>query len=164
MENASKALIIAGSILVSILLVTIGIVIYRQGSSVMKGDQMSQAEIQSFNEKFTQYAGTKVKGSTVKSLVEAVSAYDHSDQASEDTYITINAAVSLSSRFDSATTSKIYTSGKVGTSGTEVQLTYSDPAPNPEYGGKFKDTSIYTVECLLDNTGRVGAINIKKNG
>lgn len=154
MENASKALIIAGSILISILIITIGIAIYRQGSSVIKGDQMSQAEIQTFNARFTQYAGTRVKGSEVRSLVEAVSAYDHSDQASDDTYITINAAPSNSSRF----------SETPSTAGSAyIKLEYSEgEAKSPVYGSGFKDTGLFKVVCVQDSTGRVGAIEITK--
>ena len=55
MENASKALIIAGAILLAILLISLGIMIYTQASGVVNNNAMSEVEISSFNKKFTQY-------------------------------------------------------------------------------------------------------------
>ena len=43
MENASKALIIAGAILLSILLISLGIMIFNNASNVANGQQMDQA-------------------------------------------------------------------------------------------------------------------------
>ena len=48
MENASKALIIAGAILLAILLITLGIYIFQQAQSTVNNSGMSQAEIQTF--------------------------------------------------------------------------------------------------------------------
>ena len=52
MENASKALIIAGAILLAILIISLGIMIYNQASGVVNNNAMSEVEIQSFNQKF----------------------------------------------------------------------------------------------------------------
>ena len=74
MENASKALLIAGAILIVIVLISIGMLIVNStndGVDVATDIATSQAA-QSFNSQFTKYAGTKVKGSTVKSLYETV--------------------------------------------------------------------------------------------
>ena len=72
MENASKALIIAGAILLAILIISLGILIYNQASSVVQDNAMSTVEIQQFNQQFTQYEGTSVRGSTVRALYQAV--------------------------------------------------------------------------------------------
>ena len=72
MENASKALIIAGAILLAILLITLGIYIFQQAQSTVNNSGMSQAEIQTFNSQFTKYEGEKIKGSAVKSLIQEV--------------------------------------------------------------------------------------------
>ena len=53
MENASKALIIAGAILLSILLISMGIIVYRNASSTINSADMSETETQTFNGKFT---------------------------------------------------------------------------------------------------------------
>ena len=71
MENASKALIIAGAILLAILLISLGIMIFNQAQGVVDGSGMSDAELQTFNAKFIKYEGT-VKGSEVKAMINEV--------------------------------------------------------------------------------------------
>lgn len=87
MENASKALIIAGAILLAILIITLGIVIYQQASGVINNSSMTQVEITQFNSQFTQYQG-KQRGSTVKSLYQTVLANNVS-QDSDDRRVKI---------------------------------------------------------------------------
>ena len=82
MENASKALIIAGAILLSILLISLGIYIFTQAQTVVNGSGMTQAEVKSFNEQFLKYEGTK-KGSEVKSLVQEVNVNNKQDESEE---------------------------------------------------------------------------------
>ena len=72
MENASKALIIAGAILISIVLITFGVIILGQGSEVINSADMSEVEITTFNTKFTQFEGTNVRGSKVNALLNTV--------------------------------------------------------------------------------------------
>ena len=71
MENASKALIIAGAILLAILLISLGIMIFNQAQDTVNNSGMSQAEISAFNNKFLKYEGTQ-KGSVVKSMINEV--------------------------------------------------------------------------------------------
>lgn len=70
MENASKALIIAGAILLSILIIAIGMYVYNSAQSTINDSltSMSDSEKNAFNSKFTGYA-TKQTGSQVKSLI-----------------------------------------------------------------------------------------------
>ncbi|MEI3356131.1 MAG: hypothetical protein V8R81_03530 [Clostridia bacterium] len=63
MENASKALIIAGAILLAILIISLGIMIYNQASGVVNNNSMTEVEVTTFNQKFEQYLGDKVKRS-----------------------------------------------------------------------------------------------------
>lgn len=72
MENASKALIIAGAILISIVLITLGVAILGQGQDVVKSSNMDAQAISSFNSQFTQYEGDSVTGSRVNTLINAV--------------------------------------------------------------------------------------------
>lgn len=88
MENASKALIIAGAILLSILLISLGIMIFNQASDTVGGDDMSKAEIQTFNSRFMKYEGTQ-KGTTVKAMVNEVRA-NNGDLSDPDTIVTVN--------------------------------------------------------------------------
>ena len=72
MENASKALIIAGAILLAILIISLGIMIYNQASGVVNNNAMSEVDISSFNQKFEQYTGTNVRGAQVNSLLSQI--------------------------------------------------------------------------------------------
>ena len=72
MENASKALIIAGAILLAILIISLGIMIYNQAAGVVNNNSMTEAEVNSFNQKFEQYIGTNVRGASVNALISAV--------------------------------------------------------------------------------------------
>ena len=72
MENASKALIIAGAILLAILIISLGIVIYNQAAGVVNTDQLNSVEISSFNKQFTQYEGNNKRGADVNSLLDTI--------------------------------------------------------------------------------------------
>lgn len=78
MENASKALIIAGAILLAILLISLGIMIFSQAQDSIQNNGMSQAETAAFNNKFVKYEGVK-KGSEVRSLIQEVIASNADD-------------------------------------------------------------------------------------
>ena len=71
MENASKALLIAGAILIVILLIAVGMMVYRgaQGSINKAIGQMSSTEKDIHNSQFEPFVGTKVSGSNVRSLL-----------------------------------------------------------------------------------------------
>lgn len=58
MENASKALIIAGAILLSILIIGLGMFIYQKAAGAMEGININSQEVQSYNSAFINYEGT----------------------------------------------------------------------------------------------------------
>ena len=70
MENASKSLLIAGSILVCILIIAAGMYIYNTSSSSIQTSTitMSTSEIEAYNTKYTMYEGEQT-GANIKSLV-----------------------------------------------------------------------------------------------
>jgi len=72
MDNASKALIMAGAILISVAIVGIGIYIFTSASTMTNGaiDQMSSIEVQTFNSRFFSYAtdNTTISGTQAKAL------------------------------------------------------------------------------------------------
>jgi hypothetical protein len=76
MENASKALIIAGAILLSILIIALGVFVFNQAKSAMGNVNMNDQEIAAFNSKFESYEG-KQKGSNVRALVKIVRNYNN---------------------------------------------------------------------------------------
>lgn len=90
MENASKALLIAGAILLAILLISLGIYIFQQAQSTINNSGMTKAEVSTFNNQFAKYEGDSVKGASVKSLIQEVNANNASDEsASKENTVTL---------------------------------------------------------------------------
>ncbi len=85
MENASKALIIAGAILLAILIIGLGVYIYRQAAGVIDTGTMDQLVVSQFNAQFEPYLGNNVSGSNVKQLIKIIKA---SNRAKEDLTVT----------------------------------------------------------------------------
>ncbi len=123
MENASKALIIAGAILLAILLISLGIMIFNQASNTVSNSGMSEAEITAFNNKFTKYEG-KQSGNMVKSMIQEVLA-TNAAQGNKDAgiQVTINGQTPGQNATSSVDKNKMYT----------VKLTYTN--------GRVKDVS-----------------------
>ena len=122
MENASKALIIAGAILLSILLISLGIMIFGQAQDTVNNSGMSQAEITAFNNKFTKYESTGgVKGSVVKTLVNEVIS-SNADDSLPKVKVTLDGADIVDSTKETpvATTTSIDTKSKYS-----IKLTYA---------------------------------------
>ena len=114
MENAATALIIAGAILLSILLISLGIMIFNTAQDTTKNSGMTQAQVSAFNNKFSKYEGT-IKGSEVRSLIQEVIASNGDDNnKNASRQITINkdnkAIVSGTTAYSSSIlTTKSYT-------------------------------------------------------
>lgn len=70
MENASKALIIAGAILLSILIIAIGMYIYNSSTNSIysAADQISAQDQEAFNSQWTSYEEAQ-PGASVKSMI-----------------------------------------------------------------------------------------------
>ena len=75
MENASKALIIAGAILLAILIIGLGMFIYNQAADTLDGAQLDGQKVDSYNREFLQYEGTK-QGSQVKTLLNNIKSHN----------------------------------------------------------------------------------------
>ena len=71
MENASKALIIAGAILLSILIIGLGMYIYQQANSATQGTNLDPQKANAYNGEFLQYEGTR-SGTDVQALVNII--------------------------------------------------------------------------------------------
>ncbi len=71
MENASKALILAGAILIAIVIVSLGVLIFNTfGSKAKDMANMDEQQIQAFNNKIRPYLGNAVKGTQVNALLQ----------------------------------------------------------------------------------------------
>lgn len=88
MENASKALIIAGAILISILLISVGVLVMN-AMNPMTEQAQGQSEgmaIKTFNAQFTAHEGNHRSAAQVRSLVSDINA---SNAANEGHQVTI---------------------------------------------------------------------------
>ena len=84
MENASKALIIAGAILISILIVGLGVIIYNNVSGIASGGTLDAQEITAHNSPFQGYFGDYVSGSNVRALLTQVQANNSAAQRNDE--------------------------------------------------------------------------------
>lgn len=90
MENATKALIIAGAVAVSLLILSLGMYFYKQATSGVNLDKLSQAQKDEFNQDFTKYEGNSVAGMNVNELIQKV-IRSNTDEVAEESgkYITL---------------------------------------------------------------------------
>ena len=136
MENASKALIIAGAILLAILIISLGIMIYNQASGVVNNNAMTEVEISSFNTRITQYTGTNVRGAQVNALLNQIQQNNVTYQDDSSRQVAIKSALT-------------------GNAGTENTLKGNSNYTRAETGTTYK------VECTMDeDTGLVNKITI----
>ena len=113
MENASKALIIAGSILVAILIISLGVMVFNRFSGTAKEmANMNEQEISAFNSKIQPYLGNSITGSQVNSLLQYCLSVNMSAKQSGDTrkVITVSGAASINA--DSTSFTRVETGGK----------------------------------------------------
>ena len=71
MENASKALIIAGAILLAILIIALGVFIFNKAKSATNMDDLSNQQVGAHNSTFQNYEGT-INGTQAKALIDAI--------------------------------------------------------------------------------------------
>lgn len=82
MENASKALIIAGAILLAIAIIGVGMAVFNNASDSVSGTDISSEEVTAYNSEFDSYEGNAVRGSRVKTLIKTVK--QHNLTATDD--------------------------------------------------------------------------------
>lgn len=124
MENASKALIIAGAILLAILLISLGIMIFSQAQDTVNNSGMSKAEIETFNSQFLKYEGNR-KGSVVKTMVsEAIASNADDNHKNNSATVKVNGSDSITtSGIDTTRTYKVEM--EYGTNGRINNIKYS---------------------------------------
>lgn len=90
MENASKALLIAGAILLAILIIALGMRVF-QNSSV--NVNLDPQKAQAYNAEFEGYLGDNINGANVKALIRIVQSHNRANQADPSLQILINDSV-----------------------------------------------------------------------
>lgn len=129
MENASKALIIAGAILLSIVLITLGVVIIGRGQEAVDKANIDDQVVSTWNQKFTQYAGERVSGTNVNVLINAVlSANATNKDGDTEKLIEITSVTGTSSNLTSSDGKTYTTNCPKATSNKKykVTVTYGD--------------------------------------
>ena len=89
MDNASKALVMVGAILISVMLISLGVFLftYARDNAESTTRMMDATMVSSFNEQFLSFCGDNIKGSSVVSLLSKVQA---SNRQNPDFPVTIN--------------------------------------------------------------------------
>ena len=135
MENASKALIIAGAILLAILIIGLGVYIYRQAAGVIDTGTIDQLVVSQFNAQFEPYLGNNVSGSNVKQLIKIINA---SNRAKEDLPVTIEVdgeEVKNDSKIKSGNTYKVESSSEGNKAGYIEKITITKNVDDSGSGG-----------------------------
>ena len=143
MENASKALIIAGAIIVSIVIISLGVMIVGNVSGIISSQSdMSSQEVQAFNSPFLAYEGTQ-KGSNARTLYNLVKSHNntHTDDKSLQITLTID-----KQEFDDGATQNAWEGNDNATMDKN----------------ELKAGNTYNITYATDpNSGRITAINIQ---
>ena len=127
MENASKALLIAGAILIVILLISLGIYIYSQAQQTINSVNMDEQQITAFNNKFAQYEGEDKSGSEVSAMIDLVISSNQAAYAegAKEKYITVSGTSGAGVTAPTASGDYTPTVAKVKTGKTyDVTFTY----------------------------------------
>lgn len=145
MENASKALIIAGAILLSILIIGLGMAVYNNASSSTTSTNLDAQELQAHNSQFLSYQGRQ-KGSNVRALLTLIrnNNREYADRMVKVTFL------------DSAPAAKILSTNI-------AKYTPSDKADNnnySEYDSKIKDSTTYFVTFTNGENGCIAGVDI----
>ncbi len=91
MENASKALLIAGAILICILLIAIGMYIYNSAQETITtaASQMDQQSKNMYNATVSKYLGDSKSGSSVKQMIDAINTQNGQNVGESGKFIAI---------------------------------------------------------------------------
>ena len=161
MENASKALIIAGAILISILIIGLGVFIYNQASGTVSKANLSSQEAMAQNNQFTAYFGDKCSAATVKSLCTAVNSNNiTSTNADELKYIGL-VYIEKSGSSDNSSTSSI--TGKVNVDLTDP-MTISKTVKSKETYNVNVPNSSASDEVITEDTQNTNGSAYYKSG
>ncbi len=149
MENASKALLIAGAVLIVIVLISVGMLIVSQANKITdqtEGITTSQAA-QTFNNQFTNYTGTQ-SGSSVKTLLTLIATNNATNKDTGTNVITVKLTDSKSAANTPAH------NGLTDVNETAIINKYVTNVPN---------SAKYTVETSeFDTSGYIKKITITR--
>ena len=147
MENASKALIIAGAILLSILLISLGILVYNNAKGTISDSNLDSEAAQTFNTKISQYCGKKKNANDMNGLIAAISTSNGAQTGKSDThYITLTVDSGLAN----------YHTGDATIDGDGAK---NGGKSYPNFSAGIKYQASYTT----DNKGYINSVTISQN-
>ena len=148
MENASKALIIAGSILVTIIVISLGIVVFNNFRKPVENNTSLDTEIVAqFNGKIRPYVGNNISGSQVRALAQLIRSIDQTAINNKEDIKRVSLYINNSEKKEA-----IYSlrAGETAIGGTKnVQV--------------IKTNKYYKVETTSDANGLITEIVITEN-
>ena len=147
MENASKALIIGGSVLLSVLIIGLGMAIFGMVDTSSGSKKLDEQAVQAFNSTFDPYLSSKISGTRIKALLTAAATQN---AAAEDDSLMITIC------FQDAPTSKGDTLNGPVKSQSDINMAKS----------KIGSGKMYAVGVTLDKdgSGKYAQINIAQQG
>lgn len=124
MENATKALLIAAAVLVAVMLITLTLNVFQQGQNAVSNADMSDAEMQAFNTKFTTFEGTNRSTGDVNSLLNTV--LTNNQKSDNDVTVSVDGTEKINATtnsFDNLSGSSRYTITCTMTNGMVSSIT-----------------------------------------
>lgn len=146
MENASKALIIAGAILISILIVGLGVIIYQNVAGIAGGANLDASEITAHNSPFEGYFGDYVSGSNVKALLTQVQANNSAANRNDEA---VGNVITVVDEDGNTVTSSSIRTGKMYKVGYPDNENYSDT----DEEARFWSNGYIKRIVIKENTG-----------
>ena len=151
MENASKALIIAGAILLSILIIGLGVYIFGVARGALGNVNLDPQKVSAYNSDFDQYQGTQ-SGTNARALYQSIQSHNRVNQ--DDTSLQIACEVKTS-----AVNLQSAQQNEATTSATPFEP--ADTAPTLADLGKIKAGNQYYVYFQYGKSGYITKCTIQ---
>lgn len=165
MENASKALIIAGAVLISILIIGLAVFLYNQAAGTVNRANLNSQEAQAHNQQFEAYFGDKVSASDVKQLMSLVRTNNITSATASETktiYVRFGASLETAKYEDPASVSTSVKPGKtynVGVTDSKTTKASEDETENtegtsPKYDGSYYKSGYIRIITITENQNK----------
>lgn len=157
MENATKALIIAGAILISIVLISVGVSIVTGATGTIDEGlgQMDQQEKNMFNQRFEGYEGRQT-GTQVKSLLSQINSNNLANYEIEGKLIEIV--------FENITTASLTATSPIKLEDpTDPEAVSAMSSNIANLRAAINTGATYTVTLTYGSNGLIKIITIEKN-
>ena len=147
MENASKALIIAGAILISIMIIGLGAAIFSKAKSNVNSQNLNSEVAQAQNEKFSSYIGDRMTASEVKSLMSVIRTNNITGASSDDFFDNkLTDSAEVSSAVKSGKTYHVYVKNSKA-----VKDSDAEKEPTDENAESYYSNGYIRVICVETN-------------